>query len=176
MFDPLKDLVQGENSQDAGEGSLRRSRSEASPAARPAEEELRTAGRGGFAAGASADEESSERETSDVAPPGQTVSEDVAAPLPPKITRRRRGGGALRKPGEAGAAPIGPEQRVLLLDTWQRSGLPAGDFAALVGISKWTLVSWKKRGQAAAKPPLGLRYTPRRVSRFLRAISGAFRL
>ena len=36
-----------------------------------------------------------------------------------------------------------PEQRLLLLDTWQRSGLPAGDFAAMVGISKHTLYAWK---------------------------------
>ena len=37
------------------------------------------------------------------------------------------------------------EQRWLLLDTWQRSGLPAGDFAALVGVSKHTLYVWKKQ-------------------------------
>jgi transposase InsO family protein len=33
----------------------------------------------------------------------------------------------------------------LILDTWQRSGLPAGDFAALVGVSKHTLYGWKKK-------------------------------
>ncbi len=38
-----------------------------------------------------------------------------------------------------------PEQRLLILDTWPRSGLPAGDFAPLVGLSKHTLYSWKKR-------------------------------
>src|SRR5688572_8588246 len=37
------------------------------------------------------------------------------------------------------------QQRLLLLDTWRRSGLPAGDFAALVGVSKHTLYAWKKR-------------------------------
>jgi hypothetical protein len=36
------------------------------------------------------------------------------------------------------------QQRLLLLDTWRRSGLPAGDFAALVGVSKHTLYKWKK--------------------------------
>jgi transposase InsO family protein len=36
-----------------------------------------------------------------------------------------------------------PEQRLLLLDTWQRSKLPASDFAAMVGISKHTLYTWK---------------------------------
>jgi hypothetical protein len=37
-----------------------------------------------------------------------------------------------------------PQQRLLLLDTWQRSGLPASDFAALVGLSKHTLYAWKR--------------------------------
>jgi transposase InsO family protein len=36
-------------------------------------------------------------------------------------------------------------QRLLLLDTWQRSGLSRGDFAALIGVSKHTLDAWKKR-------------------------------
>jgi transposase InsO family protein len=40
---------------------------------------------------------------------------------------------------------VTPQQRLLLLDTWQRSGLPAGDFAALVGVSRHTLYAWKKR-------------------------------
>ena len=34
--------------------------------------------------------------------------------------------------------PSTPQQRLLILDTWQRSGLPAGDFAPLVGVSKFT--------------------------------------
>ena len=38
-----------------------------------------------------------------------------------------------------------PEQRLLLLDSWRRSGLPAGDFATLVGVSKHTLYGWKRR-------------------------------
>ena len=37
-----------------------------------------------------------------------------------------------------------PQQRLLLLDTWQRSGLSAKDFAELVGISKHTLNKWKQ--------------------------------
>ena len=55
-----------------------------------------------------------------------------------------------RRPGKRLVAPqhshvdCTPEQRLLLLDTWQRSGLPAGDFAALVGMSKHTLYAWKK--------------------------------
>jgi transposase InsO family protein len=59
-------------------------------------------------------------------------------------------GRRLVKPEEStgpasGCPTMTPEQRLLILDTWQRSGLPAGDFAALVGLSKHTLYSWKKR-------------------------------
>jgi transposase InsO family protein len=52
-----------------------------------------------------------------------------------------------------------PEQRLLILDTWQRSGLPAGDFVPLVGISKFTLYSWKKKFDAEG--PAGLLDQPR---------------
>ena len=38
-----------------------------------------------------------------------------------------------------------PQGRLLILDACQRSGLPAGDFAPLVGFSKHTLYLWKKR-------------------------------
>jgi transposase InsO family protein len=55
--------------------------------------------------------------------------------------------------------PLTAEQRLLLLDTWQRSGLPAGDFAALVGLSKHTLYGWKKKFDAAG--PAGLLDRPR---------------
>jgi transposase InsO family protein len=51
-------------------------------------------------------------------------------------------------------AGLTPQQRLLLLDTWQRSGLPAADFAALVGLSKHTLYAWKKRFDAHG--PAGL--------------------
>jgi transposase InsO family protein len=38
-----------------------------------------------------------------------------------------------------------PEQRLLILDSWLRSKLPAGDFAPLVGLSLHTLRAWKLR-------------------------------
>jgi hypothetical protein len=31
------------------------------------------------------------------------------------------------------------EQKLLILDTWQRFGLPATDFGALIGLSRQTL-------------------------------------
>jgi transposase InsO family protein len=46
------------------------------------------------------------------------------------------------------------EQRLLILDTWKRSGLPAKDFAPLVNLSKHTLYSWKKKFEAEG--PAGL--------------------
>ena len=54
-------------------------------------------------------------------------------------------GRRLVKSSEAAPPPLTGEQRLLLLDTWRRSGLPAGDFAALVGISKHTLYAWKHK-------------------------------
>jgi transposase InsO family protein len=49
------------------------------------------------------------------------------------------------KPEELKRPQLSPQQRLLLLDTWRRSGLPAGDFAALTGIARHTLYGWKKR-------------------------------
>ena len=51
------------------------------------------------------------------------------------------------------------QQRLLLLDTWERSKLPAGDFAALVGVSKHTLYGWKKKFDAQG--PAGLMDQPK---------------
>jgi hypothetical protein len=41
--------------------------------------------------------------------------------------------------------PLTPEQRRLILDTRQRSGLPGGDFA-----SKHTLYAWKRKFETEA--------------------------
>lgn len=67
-------------------------------------------------------------------------------------------GRALVKPDEVRLA-FSPHERLLILDTWQRSGLPAGDFAPLVGLSKHTLYLWKKR--FAEHGPAGLTEQPR---------------
>jgi transposase InsO family protein len=62
----------------------------------------------------------------------------------PRLSGRRRGR-RLVSPEASSTPTFKPEQRLLLLDTWQRSGLPAGDFAPLVGVSKQTLYAWKKK-------------------------------
>ena len=70
----------------------------------------------------------------------------------------RRPGRRLVKPAEPGRA-LTAQQRLLLLDTWRRSGLPAGDFAALIGLSKHTLYAWKKKFDQQG--PAGLLDQPR---------------
>ncbi len=50
-------------------------------------------------------------------------------------------------------------ERLHLLDLWGRSGLPAGEFGPLVGVSKHTLYSWKKRFETSG--PEGLEDQPR---------------
>ena len=56
----------------------------------------------------------------------------------PRLQSPRRGRRLVAKPATP-TPPLTPQQRLLILDTWQRSGLPAGDFAPLVGVSKFDL-------------------------------------
>jgi len=76
---------------------------------------------------------------------------------------RRRRGRRLVKKDDSPPLALTAEQRLLLLDTWRRSGLPAKDFAALVGISKHTLYAWKKRFDTLG--PGGLMDQPRGVAK-----------
>ena len=78
-----------------------------------------------------------------------------------KVSFRRRKGPRLAKPEPAGksSANMTPEQRLLILDTWRRSGLPAADFAEMVGMSKHTLYSWKSRFEKDG--PAGLMDKPK---------------
>ena len=70
----------------------------------------------------------------------------------------RRGRRLAKKPEEP-ASPLTAEQRLLVLDAWQRSGLPARDFAPLVGMSRHTLYAWKKKFESEG--PAGLMDKPR---------------
>ena len=80
-------------------------------------------------------------------------------PLPPNLKARKPG--TLSKPSQSPAAPLTPQQRLLLLDTWQRSGLPGRDFGAMVNVSRHTLYAWKKRFEELG--PAGLMETSRGV-------------
>lgn len=82
------------------------------------------------------------------------VSEAAAAG-----SRQRRKGKRLVKPEQARRRQLTPIQRVLVLDVWLRSGLPAGDFAPLVGVSKHTLYIWKRDFKRDG--PAGLADKPR---------------
>lgn len=82
---------------------------------------------------------------------------DVSA----RVQSRRIRGKRLAKPEPNKPRTFTGEQRILLLDAWRRSGLPAGDFAALIGMSKHTLYSWKKSFDELG--PAGLTEQPRRT-------------
>jgi transposase len=87
------------------------------------------------------------------------ASAELPWPRPPALVGPRRRGRRLVKPADTAAPSLTAEQRLLLLDTWQRSKLPAGDFAALVGVSKHTLYAWKKKFDSEG--PAGLMDRPR---------------
>ncbi|QVL30263.1 DDE-type integrase/transposase/recombinase [Telmatocola sphagniphila] len=101
---------------------------------------------------------------------GLDLSDSVDSEVEASLSKRRefhsrlsvrgpvKGRRLVKKPTEPVPA-MTAEQRILLLDTWQRSGLPAGDFAPLVGVSKHTLYAWKKRFEISG--PAGLLDQPR---------------
>jgi len=105
------------------------------------------------------DEVAADGASDDELPPDDETScgcvDDV--PVRPVVDRSR--GTRLVKPEWEEPRPFTPEQRVLILDIWIRSGLPAGDFAPLVHVSKHTLYSWKKRFETEG--PAGLVDKPR---------------
>jgi transposase len=86
--------------------------------------------------------------------------EDAGHVLPdrPRLQQTPKGRRLAKKPVEP-VNPLTPEQRLLILDAWQRSGLPAGDFAPLVSLSKHTLYAWKKKFETEG--PAGLMDKPR---------------
>ena len=83
---------------------------------------------------------------------------EIDLPQRLRLTGRSKGRRLVKK-DLAPAPGLTAQQRLLLLDTWQRSGLPAGDFAALVGVSKHTLYAWKKKFDTQG--PAGLMDQPK---------------
>src|SRR6516164_3598085 len=95
----------------------------------------------------------------DPAPDGPGA-EAAAGPAPaPRLAGRGRHGKRLVPEPAEQRPPLTPQQRLLILDAWARSGLPAADFAPLVGVSRHTLYLWKKRFDAHG--PAGLTDRPR---------------
>jgi transposase InsO family protein len=88
-------------------------------------------------------------------PPEEPFEEPLRVP---NLTGQRRGR-RLVPPAQPPRDNLSPQQRLLILDTWLRSGLPAGDFATMVGVSKHTLYTWKKKFDEQG--PAGLMDTPR---------------
>jgi transposase InsO family protein len=82
-------------------------------------------------------------------PKGPTPPENIAnagpLPFPSPNLKARPHRGRLLRPEDAKGPTFTPEQRLLILDSWRRSAIPAGDFAPLVGISRHTIYAWKKR-------------------------------
>jgi transposase InsO family protein len=93
--------------------------------------------------------------------PGLDVHDDLACPLP-RLQQPQRGRRLVR-PETQPVAKFSFHQRLLILDAWRRSGLPAGDFAPLVGLSKHTLYLWKQRFDRLG--PAGLADHPRGAPR-----------
>ena len=82
------------------------------------------------------------------------------------MTDQRRDDGVERVASEQARGPapkrasFTPQQRLLVLDAWQRSQLSAREFSSLVGVSGHTLYAWKKLFEKDG--PAGLSDQPRK--------------
>jgi transposase InsO family protein len=180
MCQERSDFWKEREERDAGENELERSESSFSPASPPAGEGLAESPPApGLtnppampppAAGGSVAEDPVDDSPGDpLADMPEAVGELDPGDLlewegdpPPTVANlggRRRG--TLSKPPQRPSLPLSPTQKLLLLDTWFRSGLPARDFGALVNISRHTLYSWKHRFEQLG--PAGLMEQPRGV-------------
>ena len=79
-------------------------------------------------------------------------------PRIPERRGRRRGRRLVRSSDEV-RGPLSATKKILLLDLWNRSGLPARDFAGLTGLSHHTLYLW--RAKFKLEGPAGLMEKPR---------------
>lgn len=112
-------------------------------------------GRGVSGGGPEGENGSGERAMRNAAP-ADGIDENAGrrgAPESPRTIRRV-------KPANEGKRPVlTSAQRLLVLDVWMRSGLPAGEFSSLVGVSSHTLYAWKRRFEELG--PSGLEEQPR---------------
>lgn len=77
----------------------------------------------------------------------------------PPLGGRGKRGKRLVHPDDKTPPRLRPEQRLQLLDIWERSGLDAREIGALTGISRHTLFAWKKLFREQG--PAGLMDRPR---------------
>jgi len=97
-------------------------------------------------------------------PPEAAPAETAASVSESRPVRRRRRGKQMTKPEESPRRiHYSGEQRLLILDVWRRSALPAADFAPLVGLSMGSLYKWRKVFEAEG--PAGLLEEPKRTPR-----------
>jgi len=87
--------------------------------------------------------------------PGSTSN---AANVKPRRGRRKTRR-TIRPEDAAGRPVFTARQRLLLLDTWMRSGLPGSEFSRLAGVSAHTLYEWRRRFELEG--PAGLEGRPR---------------
>ncbi len=90
--------------------------------------------------------EEAERMLADLAA-GCARPSGLDSPLEANAGRLRKAAGrekkqALAKPEPKPRQVYTPEQRILLIDTWRRSGLPVKEFSSLVGLSPHTFYAW----------------------------------
>lgn len=95
--------------------------------------------------------------------PPEAVPAEPAVSEPPPIRRKRRGKRLTKSAPAVKRQQYSGEQRLLILDVWRRSSLPAADFAPLVGVSMHSLYKWRKLFEADG--PAGLMDQPRRKLR-----------
>jgi transposase InsO family protein len=95
------------------------------------------------------------------APP--TDAPPAEEPRVPGLYGRRAGTSPKKKPTDESpqGRVLAPRERLHMLDLWARSALSASEFGALVGVSKQTLVAWRKRFDELG--PAGLEDRPRGV-------------
>lgn len=110
-------------------------------------------------AAAAAQSSSQDAADGDAIEPSHVMSSGGDAPELPRLQQPPRGRRLAKKADARPACPLTPEQRLLVLDAWNRNKLPAGDFAPLVGLSKHTLYAWKKKFETEG--PAGLLDKPR---------------
>ena len=77
------------------------------------------------------------------------------------LSGRRKGSPFRREPALEARSTLTAEERFLVLDAWNRSGLPAADFSRLVHLSAQTHLSWRRRFEEMG--PEGLSDHPRAI-------------